>query len=105
MILSYQWYPKLRHCEWLLNWKASTLGRRKKKLNQVTKDMITDQESMDALKGQITLVVIAHRLATLEGVDRVLVLRDGHLVETGTHQELLEGDTVYSRLFRSQLHF
>ena len=63
------------------------------------------KEALDRLMSQRTTLIIAHRLATLEGVDRVLVLRDGHLVETGTHQELLEGDTVYSRLFRSQLHF
>jgi ABC-type multidrug transport system fused ATPase/permease subunit len=51
-----------------------------------------------------TTLVIAHRLSTLEGADRVLVLRGGRLVESGSHKELIQADSEYASLFKSQLH-
>ena len=51
------------------------------------------------LKGR-TAIVIAHRLATVRGADRILVLRDGALIEDGTHSQLLAGDGLYARLYK-----
>ncbi|MCF8720113.1 ABC transporter ATP-binding protein [Nitrospina gracilis] len=51
-----------------------------------------------------TTLIIAHRLSTLEDADRIVVLQEGTLVESGTHEDLIQGDTSYANLFRSQLH-
>ena len=48
------------------------------------------QESIDALKGRMTVVIIAHRLATIRNVDRVCVLHNGELVEEGSYADLRE---------------
>ena len=63
------------------------------------------KEALTRLMAHRTTIIIAHRLSTLEGADRILVLKEGRVVETGRHAELLEQDSEYARLFRSQLHF
>ncbi len=47
-----------------------------------------------------TAIVIAHRLATIRNADRILVLRDGRLIEEGTHDMLSQADGLYSKLYR-----
>ena len=47
-----------------------------------------------------TAIVIAHRLATIRGADRILVLRDGEIIERGTHPQLVENDGLYAQLYR-----
>lgn len=47
-----------------------------------------------------TAIVIAHRLATIRNADRVLVLRDGEIIERGTHDQLIDQNGLYSRLYR-----
>lgn len=60
------------------------------------------QEALrSALSGRTSLV-IAHRLATVREADRILVLEEGHLVERGTHEELLEQGGLYTALYRTQ---
>jgi subfamily B ATP-binding cassette protein MsbA len=53
------------------------------------------------IRGRTTLV-IAHRLSTVERADRIVVMRDGAIVETGTHAELLAQGGYYSSLHRMQ---
>ena len=62
------------------------------------------KEALSQLMALRTTLVIAHRLSTLEGADRVLVLKGGRLVESGTHKELIQSDSEYASLFQSQLH-
>ncbi len=60
------------------------------------------QEALDRLVSNRTTFAIAHRLSTLRKSDRILVMEHGRIVETGTHDELLDGDGLYSRLCKLQ---
>jgi ATP-binding cassette, subfamily B, bacterial len=59
--------------------------------------------ALDTLLDGRTAVVVAHRLATLDRVDRIGLVRDGRLVEEGTREELLAGDTRFARLVAAEL--
>ena len=58
----------------------------------------TLQRDLSRLLQQRTAIVIAHRLATVEAADRILVLRKGHLIEQGSHSELRLAGGVYAQL-------
>jgi ABC-type multidrug transport system fused ATPase/permease subunit len=60
------------------------------------------QEALDRLMRGRTCFIIAHRLSTVRNVDRILVLRDGRVIETGRHDELLALGGLYARLVRQQ---
>ncbi len=60
------------------------------------------QRAMDALMQGRTSFVIAHRLSTIRNADLILVLRDGDIVESGTHDELLARGGFYAELYNSQ---
>ena len=60
------------------------------------------QKAMDKLMRGRTCFVIAHRLSTIVDADRILVINDGQIVETGTHRSLLEQKGFYYRLYTSQ---
>jgi ATP-binding cassette subfamily B protein len=51
-----------------------------------------------------TTVIIAHRLATVQRADRIIVMEDGHIVETGTHSSLVALGGIYANLAALQFH-
>ena len=60
------------------------------------------QAAMDKLSEGRTSFVIAHRLSTIKNANKIIVMRDGSIVECGTHNELLELDGFYAQLYNSQ---
>jgi subfamily B ATP-binding cassette protein MsbA len=60
------------------------------------------QEAIAQLRRGRTTLVIAHRLATVEAADRIIVLQDGVIVESGRHEELLARSGIYNQLYRLQ---
>ncbi len=76
-------------------------------LDEATSSLDTKSERhiQDALKHLMknrTTLVIAHRLSTVEGADRIIVLDKGSIVESGTHRELIARDGLYADLYRMQ---
>ena len=66
-------------------------------------DSYTELEIQRALARLLegrTALVIAHRLATIRGADRIIVLQDGGIIEEGNHDQLMEADGLYARLYR-----
>ena len=62
------------------------------------------QGALEAAMGGRTTLVIAHRLATVQRSDRIIVLDNGHIVETGTHASLVAQGGIYSNLAALQFH-
>ncbi|WP_429955317.1 ABC transporter ATP-binding protein [Enterococcus sp. AZ192] len=60
------------------------------------------QKAMDEVTNNRTSFVIAHRLSTIENADLILVMKDGDIVEKGTHMELLAQPSLYASLYNSQ---
>jgi subfamily B ATP-binding cassette protein MsbA len=76
-------------------------------LDEATSSLDTDSErriqaALALLASNRTTLVIAHRLSTVEQADRIVVLDDGAVVETGTHTELLARGGLYAQLYRLQ---
>lgn len=70
-------------------------------LDSITEGQI--QESIKELSEGKTVIIIAHRLATLSGVDRILVFDAGKIIQDGTHEELIkQKDGLYERLWHKQ---
>ena len=59
-------------------------------------------QAFDTLTKGKTSFIVAHRLSTIRNADLILVMRDGHIVETGTHEELLQRKGFYSKLYNAQ---
>lgn len=60
------------------------------------------QESIERLKGKVTQVIIAHRLSTVLHADKIIVMDNGRMVASGTHDELLKKSPIYRKLYRLQ---
>ena len=60
------------------------------------------QEAFHKLMRGRTSFIVAHRLSTIMDADKIIVMKDGHIIETGNHEELLTEGGFYSELFKSQ---
>jgi ATP-binding cassette subfamily B protein len=60
------------------------------------------QTAMDQLTKGRTSFVIAHRLSTIKNADLILVMKDGDIIESGSHEELLSKNGFYAQLYNSQ---
>ena len=69
-------------------------------LDSVTEAEI--QNSFDELAKGRTTLIIAHRLSTVRGADRIVAISDGLITETGTHEALLAKGGIYAKLYRTQ---
>ncbi|HIK98701.1 MAG TPA: ATP-binding cassette domain-containing protein, partial [Dehalococcoidia bacterium] len=61
------------------------------------------RNALDALKSDRTTLVIAHRLSTIREVDTIVVMSDGRVAETGSHDELMLSNGLYVRLVATQV--
>ncbi len=61
-------------------------------------------DALDPVMAKKTTFIVSHRLSTLRSVDRILVLENGRIRASGTHDELLAADPVYRRLAQRQIH-
>jgi ABC-type multidrug transport system fused ATPase/permease subunit len=60
------------------------------------------QENLEVLMNGKTVIAIAHRLSTIAAMDRLIVMDQGRIVETGSHQQLLDLNGIYAQLWRHQ---
>jgi ATP-binding cassette subfamily B protein len=60
------------------------------------------QEAFGTMMKGRTSFIVAHRLSTIQSADIILVMRDGNVVEQGSHKELLELNGFYSQIYNSQ---
>lgn len=67
-----------------------------------TRTEVLIQNAMLKLMEGKTTFVIAHRLSTIRNADKILALKDGEIIESGTHDELLSKDGFYANLYNSQ---
>lgn len=78
-------------------------------LDEATSALDTESEqhvqaALDELMRNRTTIVIAHRLSTIENADRILVMEQGEIIESGSHEELLRHNGSYAKLYKKQFH-
>ena len=69
-------------------------------------DVATEADTQEALEQLLvgkTAIIIAHRLSTIRNVDRIFVLKQGELIESGTHEQLLAENGLYASLYKLQM--
>ena len=84
----------------LKNPKILILDEATSALDTVTEQRI--QAALDQLSQGRTTIIIAHRLSTIKNADVIAVVEGEHIVEMGSHQELMDKDGVYAALCRAQ---
>ena len=67
-----------------------------------TETEVLIQESLEKIKNIGTMLVVAHRLSTIQNSDQIVVLQHGEVVEIGNHQQLLKNRGFYYYLYNSQ---
>ena len=67
-----------------------------------TRTEIKIQSAFARLMNGRTSFIVAHRLSTIQEADVILVMKDGHIIEQGTHEELLENCEIYREIYESQ---
>ena len=67
-----------------------------------TRTEVKIQKAFDTMMQGRTSFIVAHRLSTIQGADRILVMKDGHIIEQGRHEELLQKHGFYAKLYESQ---
>jgi ATP-binding cassette subfamily B protein len=67
-----------------------------------TRTELQIQKAMDELMKNRTSFIIAHRLSTIKNADLILVMKDGDIIESGNHDELIEKGGFYADLYNSQ---
>jgi len=67
-----------------------------------TETEVLIQESLEKMKNIGTMLVVAHRLSTIQHADKIIVLQNGQIIETGNHQELLKKKGYYYKLYELQ---
>src|SRR5205085_4043608 len=68
-------------------------------------DAETEEKLLQALRNLMrgrTTFIIAHRLSTIRDADKIVVVKDGRIIETGTHQELIDLSGLYASMYRLQ---
>ena len=63
--------------------------------------MLVQDAFEELMKGR-TSFIVAHRLSTIKNADQILVMKDGNIIERGTHDELLTRGGFYAKLYESQ---
>ena len=84
----------------LSNPKMVILDEATSNIDTRSEKLITD--AFDSMMKEKTSIVIAHRLSTIEKADAIIVMRDGAIVETGTHKQLMDKKGFYYSLYSSQ---
>ncbi len=84
----------------LANPKVLVLDEATSNVDAHTESLI--QRGMDQLMKGRTCIIIAHRFSTLNKAERILVLDSGRIVASGTHEQLMEGSSLYRRLYQQQ---
>jgi ATP-binding cassette subfamily B protein len=67
-----------------------------------TRTEVLIQKAMDELMKGRTTFIIAHRLSTIKNADMILVMKDGDIIETGNHEDLMKKNGFYTNLYNSQ---
>ena len=67
-----------------------------------TRTEVKIQKAFDTMMQGRTSFIVAHRLSTIQGADRILVMKDGRIIEQGRHEELLQKQGFYAKLYESQ---
>jgi ABC-type multidrug transport system fused ATPase/permease subunit len=70
-------------------------------LDNVTQAKI--QQAINNMKGEYTILIIAHRITTVKNADKIFVIDNGKIMDVGTHQELLKNSRTYKKLYSEEL--